>query len=175
MRKTLFVLLVTTALGGALPACGNGPKPMPQGIAPPTRIPYVAESSAPAGDPVATATLPRELRRAVVADAARLLQVPESAVVLARAERVTWSDGSLGCSKPGQVYTQMLVPGYRVVARSGERELTYHTDERAYVVGCSETALPVRTPGKVVVPPATPPADDSQPRTQPPVRAPPDR
>jgi hypothetical protein len=31
------------------------------------------------------------------------------------AEAVTWSDGSLGCPRPGQLYTQALVPGYRIV------------------------------------------------------------
>lgn len=34
---------------------------------------------------------------------------------LVTAERVTWSDGALGCPKPGQAYTQALIDGTRVV------------------------------------------------------------
>ena len=56
-----------------------------------------------AGEPVTTAatSVPREVRRAVVADAARRFKVAESAVVLTQAEQVTWNDGSLGCPQPG--------------------------------------------------------------------------
>ncbi|MEJ7720727.1 MAG: hypothetical protein WKF58_09900 [Ilumatobacteraceae bacterium] len=41
-------------------------------------------------------------------------------------ERVTWRDGSLGCPKQGELYTQALVPGRRVILRAGGSELAYH-------------------------------------------------
>jgi hypothetical protein len=57
-------------------------------------------------------------------------------VVLVRAEQVTWSDGSLGCPQPGTMYTQALVPGFRVIAKSPSGELVYHSDVRGNVVTC---------------------------------------
>jgi hypothetical protein len=78
------------------------------------------------------------LRRAVVADAARYFKVAESAVVLTRAERVSWPDSSLGCPEAGHVYTQALIPGYRLVAKSAGGERVYHTDERGRVESCAD-------------------------------------
>ena len=116
---------------------------------PPKRLPDVDTSTPmPAGDPVATAQIPREVRRAVVADAAKRFRVAESAVVLARAEQLTWSDGSLGCPEPGRMYSQMLVAGFRVVAVTSAGELTYHTDSHGNAVSCRASArsLPPRSP-----------------------------
>jgi hypothetical protein len=132
----------------------------PARIAPPTRLPEPVPAREETGDPVSTATLPRELRRAVVSDASKRLGVPDHAVVLSRATQVTWNDGALGCPAPGQMYTQAIVPGYRIVARAGDQELIYHTDARAHVVLCGDALA--RQPG-------------SEPRIQPPVRTPPDR
>lgn len=134
--KTLFLAALITAPAGA----ANTPD-VPQGIAPPTRIPYVESSTPmPAGEPVATAQIPRAVRRAVVTDAAKRFNVAESAVVLARAEQVTWSDGSLGCPEPGAMYAQLLVAGFRVVARTSAGELTYHTDSLGQAVSCGPRA-----------------------------------
>ena len=48
----------------------------------------------------------------------------------------TWPDGSLGCAEPGRLYTQELVPGYRLVAKASAGELVYHTDQRGQVASC---------------------------------------
>ena len=124
----------------------------------------------PAGKPVATASVPREVRRLVVADAARRFRVIESSVVIASAEQITWNDGSLGCPEPGMNYTQALVPGYRIVAKTVDGSLTYHTDAHAQVRTCAtpqsqgEHAGPRTTPKPV------------EPRTEPPpARTAPDR
>jgi hypothetical protein len=123
----------------------EGPTP-PRQIEAPKRIPdIVTESAQPAGEPVNTASMPRAVRRAVVADAARRFQVAEDAVVLASAEQVTWSDGALGCPQPGQVYAQVLAPGYRVTATTTAGQMRYHTDTRGNVVTCGLTVRPSRT------------------------------
>lgn len=131
-------------LGGAVSA-GAAESTLPSrpvltrdtGVAPPTRIPDAGTvAPLPAGTPVATASVPRAVRRAVVADAAKRFKVDESAVVLVRAEQITWSDGSLGCAEPGGVYTQNLVPGYLIVAKTESGELAYHTDSRALAKSC---------------------------------------
>jgi hypothetical protein len=138
---------MAAACAAPLSACAAAPKGV--GVAPPTRIPDVVQApTVPPGDAVTLAELPRELRRIVVADAAKRFDVQESAVVLARAERVTWNDGALGCPQPGVGYLQALVPGYRVVARTGDRELIYHTDESRQALACAQASPLTRPRGQ---------------------------
>lgn len=114
------------------------PKSATSGRAPPQRIPSpVTETTIPPGEPMNIASVPVAVRRAVVADAARRFQVAESAVVLARAERVTWPDGSLGCPEPGRTYAQAQVPGYRLSARSAQGAFMYHADARGNLAICT--------------------------------------
>ncbi|MDJ0879190.1 MAG: hypothetical protein QNI86_11295 [Halieaceae bacterium] len=42
------------------------------------------------------------------------------------AEAVTWPDGSLGCGQPGRVYTQVPVPGFKVVFDVKGERWEYH-------------------------------------------------
>jgi hypothetical protein len=139
MAKSLNFLLLVALLVEAASAADT--PPTPRGIAPPTRIPDVETmepvASVPAGKPISTAQIPRSVRHAVVADAARRFNVAESAVVIGRAEQLTWSDGSLGCPEPGRTYAQVLVPGFRLVAITSAGELTYHTDSRGKAVTCA--------------------------------------
>ena len=46
---------------------------------------------------------------------ARDLGVEAGALVVRKVEAVEWPDTSLGCPKKGMLYTQVIVPGYRVV------------------------------------------------------------
>jgi hypothetical protein len=170
MKKVWILLVLVLGLG--LQAMAVEPARTAEGIAPPKRIPDPVTNAGIVGatDPVSSASLPRELRRALVADAARYFNVPESQVVLARAEKVVWSDAALGCPQPDMVYAQATVDGYRVVARTAAREMVYHTNTGTNLVRCKET-LPVRGQR----PPDGAPGNDAQPRTQPPVPAAPDR
>ena len=92
----MFKARVGYLLAGALSLCvlarAEEPSLPPRQIAPPKRIPDVdpgvtLEIAQPKGQPVSTASMPRAVRRAVVADAARRFQVAEDAVVLASANR----------------------------------------------------------------------------------------
>jgi hypothetical protein len=67
---------------------------------------------------------------AVLADAARRTGRPIEEIEVVSAQSVTWSDGSLGCPQPGMMYTQALVPGYRVVIEVGEERYDYHASLR---------------------------------------------
>ena len=170
MSKWRVWWLPVAALSLSLLARAEDPKSSSRRVSPPARIPDVLMDTAqPAGEPVSTASMPRTVRRAVVADAAKRFQVAEDAVVLASAEMVTWSDGSLGCPQAGRSYMQVLVPGYRVTATTASGRLLYHTDTRGNAVTCG---MPVR---------ALKPNEDAargtgaEPRTQPPVRDVPDR
>lgn len=74
--------------------------------------------------------------QAARADAAKRSGLAASQLPLVAAESVTWSDGSLGCPKPGMLYTQALVPGYRVKLKVGNEVWDYHAGERGGLVLC---------------------------------------
>jgi hypothetical protein len=141
MRETIRKVVVAVVAFAPLVACSADNSAL-TGVAPPTRVPDPPkEAEAPVGSTVTAASVPREVRRAVVADAARRFKVAESAVVLSRAEQVTWNDGSLGCPQPGQMYTQMLVSGYRIVATTSAGQMEYHTDSHGFAVTCGGGAV----------------------------------
>lgn len=67
--------------------------------------------------------------------------VPPSGVNILSVTEEEWSDGSLGCPKPDEVYTQAITPGYKVIASAGGEIFEYHTDKSASnLVFCSATA-----------------------------------
>ena len=69
-------------------------------------------------------------------DAAQRLTVPRERIEVVSAERVTWADGSIGCPEPGMMYTQALVPGYRIVLRADGHTLNYHASDRGRPAFC---------------------------------------
>jgi hypothetical protein len=73
--------------------------------------------------------LPEPLLERVLRQAAHEAGVSGEAIEVVTAESVTWSDGSLGCPQPGHMYTQALVPGYRVVLRVAGAEVAYHASD----------------------------------------------
>jgi hypothetical protein len=74
--------------------------------------------------------------QAARADAARRTGIDAASLELAAAEQVTWLDGSLGCPEPEVMYTQALVPGYRVRLVAGGKVLDYHADALGKMVLC---------------------------------------
>lgn len=68
--------------------------------------------------------------------ARRALVKPETITVVSATEQ-QWSDGAMGCPQPGQMYTQMIVPGYRVVLQAAGNKYSYHSDRRGNFVVCS--------------------------------------
>lgn len=165
MPKAFACIVLAIAAAIPLAACGGEKPPVSTGIGPPTRIPEVPAPAGPAGEAIPSASVPREVRRAVAADAAKRFKVAESAVVLTRAEKVTWSDAALGCPEPGQTYAQMLVEGFRIVAKTDAGSLTYHTDSGGRIVICGAAPRPG-------VQSATPTMMDTEPRPYPPPPAP---
>jgi hypothetical protein len=68
--------------------------------------------------------------QAALADAARRTGINAVALKVVSAERVTWLDGALGCPEPDLLYTQALVPGYRIRIEAGGETLDYHAGTR---------------------------------------------
>ena len=90
--------------------------------------------------------VPANFLSAALDDAANRSGKPRDAITIVVAEAVTWSDGSLGCPEPGMLYTQALVPGYRIVAEAGGQRYEYHASARGQPQFC---------PPERVVPPAS--------------------
>jgi hypothetical protein len=70
---------------------------------------------------------------AAIADVARRHAMKARVVEV---ERVTWRDGSLGCPQKGMLYTQALVPGWRIVLAVGSRSFLYHSGEAGPPFAC---------------------------------------
>lgn len=86
----------------------------------------------------AMAETPDRILDAALAEAADRTGVAKDEIRVVTAEAVTWSDGSLGCPEPGMMYTQALVPGYRVVLEAGGEELHFHAGESGDVRYCED-------------------------------------
>ena len=81
--------------------------------------------------------VPPQLLAIFVDDLARRALVKHDAITVASATEQQWPDGALGCAQPGQMYTQMIVPGYRVVLQAAGNRYAYHSDRRGNFVVCS--------------------------------------
>jgi hypothetical protein len=90
----------------------------------------------------ATAAVTPEAAAAVDAakqDAAAHLGVNPDQLNVAQVDSREWADASLGCPQAGQLYSQVITPGFYIVITSGNRQLEYHTDTRARVQLCRES------------------------------------
>lgn len=108
MRR-LPLLLVISVL---VTACGD------------TAQPPDAEETAVDPDPSAGA--PADAVRAAE-DLAATLDLAVDEVEVVSTEEVTWRDGSRGCARPGEMYTQALVDGLRITLRAGGQTYEYHS------------------------------------------------
>jgi hypothetical protein len=86
---------------------------------------------------------PPELLAEIVSAGAREARVETDAVEIVVAEAVTWNDGSIGCPEPGMMYTQALVPGYRVVLEVDGQQLSFHATESGDFRLCKNPRLPL--------------------------------
>lgn len=77
---------------------------------------------------------------ALRSNAASLAGVTADGVSIVSSERVTWSDGSLGCPRGDEMYTQMLVSGYRVVVSAGEQTFDYRLADSGFFRLCGSPA-----------------------------------
>lgn len=82
--------------------------------------------------------VPQRLLAIFKEDLARRALVKEETISVISAVQEQWPDGSLGCPKPGQFYTQAIVPGYRVTLSAAGRSYAYHSDMRGLFVVCLE-------------------------------------
>src|SRR5262245_35539173 len=79
---------------------------------------------------IAQTEAPAALLDKIRAELASEQGVGAADVKVIKAESVNWPNGALGCPKPGRMYTQAIVPGYRIELEAGGKRFTYHAAAR---------------------------------------------
>jgi hypothetical protein len=126
-RVPTWVWLAATLTLSACASNGGSQAPTPP---PPTS----AVAAVPTVNPDAQAAVDAAMR-----DVAAHLGVDLSAVRVDQVEPRQWSDSSLGCPQPGNLYAQIVTPGFLIIISSSTKQLEYHSDARGHVVLCRET------------------------------------
>ncbi|MEE8527237.1 MAG: hypothetical protein V3S70_01575 [Gammaproteobacteria bacterium] len=90
------------------------------------------------------AAIPTEMLVAITNDLADELGVPAASIRVLQSQGVIFRDGSLGCPRPGEQYTQALVHGYRVLLTDGKSKYDYRADQQQRFFRCDK---PVALPG----------------------------
>jgi len=117
------------------------PDPTPS-LPPPARtslarpVPTAERVPTPAPAAAVTGEVPQTLLDTLLADAAQRSGVDRSQITVQLGQAVEWSDGALGCPKPGMNYLQVITPGYQVMLQAGANSYDYHADERGRFVLC---------------------------------------
>jgi hypothetical protein len=81
--------------------------------------------------------VPSDLLDAIITDLVEQEKLRREDIEVERAESAVWPDGSLGCPKPDEMYTQAQVPGYWIVLRVGERQYDYRASASGQFRRCS--------------------------------------
>ena len=76
------------------------------------------------------------------ADLAKRLSLAPDQIHVVAAQAVTWPDGSLGCPKPGMMYTQSLVDGLLIRMEAGGKVYEYHGGGRGVPFFCDKPSKP---------------------------------
>ncbi|OGO40286.1 MAG: hypothetical protein A2Z04_05280 [Chloroflexi bacterium RBG_16_57_9] len=74
--------------------------------------------------------------QAAQAELARRLNVSAEQIQVVSIESVEWPDASLGCPQPGQMYIQVITPGYKVTLSAAGQRYEVHTDLKGRAVMC---------------------------------------
>jgi hypothetical protein len=83
-----------------------------------------------------TGEAPEDLIEQILSDLEKRTGAGRQTIQVIRSEVVIWNDGSLGCPKPGELYTQALVNGYHVVLKLGDQDYDYRATQTGYFFLC---------------------------------------
>lgn len=129
--------------GATMPRMKAMPRPTMMTVLLAPLLAACAMAAAPAFDSDAAPAAVRSLLPALRDDAARRAGVAPAVVRVASVQAVTWPDGSLGCPQADRLYTQALVPGWRISMAVAGRTLTYHASQTGSWTWCQpERATP---------------------------------
>jgi hypothetical protein len=136
--KTLAGLLAIPLLVAC--AAGTGSPPASERAIPSPEIAIPSQAARPSAG---ADGLPAGMIDEVIALAEQETGVDRSEIKVVLAEAVTWSDGSLGCPEEGMMYTQALVPGYRVILDIAGEELAFHASQTGEFSPCRNPIAPI--------------------------------
>jgi hypothetical protein len=133
-RAFTWLLIIATLWSGACAPGSVGQIPTPASSPVPVRSsPVASVIPDPSSNPESQALVDAALR-----DAAAHLGVSPADLHVDRVEAREWGDSSLGCPRPGLMYSQIVTPGFVIVISAAGKQLEYHTDTRGQVVLCQE-------------------------------------
>jgi hypothetical protein len=104
------------------------PKALPEVVPPEDDNPVIGE-------------VPLEILDAIVTDLTESEGLSKDGILVTRAESVLWPDGSLGCPKPDEMYTQAEVEGYWVVLEAEGQVFDYRVNKSGYFFPCEGPGL----------------------------------
>ncbi len=123
------------------------PAPMTRSdrLTPPSKPPASFERVPELNETPVVGEVPQEIMELVIADVSDKADAGKESINVLRAEHVVWPDGSLGCAKPGEIYTQAQVPGYWVILDADNVTFDYRITEQGYFMYCEK-------PGSLIKP-----------------------
>src|SRR5438445_13657885 len=136
MRPVRAALLIAATL--FLSACASGPATQVPTLPPPPSLPASASPVASVLPGSSSAADSQPAVDAAMRDAAAHLGVSQANLKVDQVEPRQWGDSSLGCPKPGLMYSQVVTPGFVVIISGAGNQLEYHADTRGQVVLCQE-------------------------------------
>ena len=106
-------------------------------ILPPTSSPepYADNSSAPVQIITPDADT-QNLIRLAKENLAIKLNIDANQVQLLEVGAVMWPDSSLGCPQMGNMYTQVVTPGFQIKLEAAGKAYVYHTDNKDRILLC---------------------------------------
>jgi hypothetical protein len=110
----------------------------------PTLPPGLERIEVPQVTPI-TGEAPAGLLDRIMDDLTGRLGIDPQQIEVIRAEAVLWPDGSLGCPKAGEYYTQAIVSGFWIVLEVGTERYDYRASEEGNFFLC-ERPLPQNLP-----------------------------
>lgn len=78
--------------------------------------------------------LPPRVANAVLVNLSKQTRISPGQLRVTQYSRQTWSNGCLGLARPGEICTQSLVEGWRVVVSNGRRNWVYRTNRNGRVL-----------------------------------------
>lgn len=144
------LLIAMTAAGchttGSTPSAAEQSEPPPRSveerraIIEQTRSHVPAARASQAEKAEARGEVPRVIIDVVTDDLVRRALIRRENVTVKSASEQTWPNGALGCARPGDMYTQALIEGYRVVLSTAGNDYHYHSDRGGRFILCQEGA-----------------------------------
>lgn len=141
---TRFFMLIGLVCVALVAGCSASAQ-QPVGNSKPVRVRPPQNAAAENAPPV-TGEVPTDMLEKLRSDVAAQQGVNASDVKVVTAQAVNWPNGALGCPQPGMMYTQAIVPGYRVELEVAGKRFAYHASTKGNFKQCDSKLRQVPAP-----------------------------